>query len=103
MESTQHGFIVVDSQRGNDANAQRDSWTNPFATVSQAFLRIQDDDTVLIYPGSYLETPLEPVDIANLPGGGAPLWLQNRSGVTLRGLGLPEIRITAPGNGLTIE
>lgn len=103
METVQHGFIVVDSPRGNDATARRDSWSKPFATLSRAFPFIEDNDTVLIYPGPYLETPREPLDIAEMPGGGAPLWIKNRRNVTLRGLGLPEIWFAAHGNGLTIE
>ena len=103
MDSIQHGFIVVDSPRGNDATAQRDSWTQSFATVSKAFQLVRDYDTVLIYPGPYMETPLEPVDITDLPGGGAPLWLLNHRCVTIRGIGLPEIWLTAHGCGLSIE
>jgi hypothetical protein len=103
MDTAQHGFIVVDSPRGNDATGQRDSWSSPFATVSKAFQAIQDYDTVFIYPGPYMEQPLEPLDIANLAGGGAPLWLNNRRCVTLKGVGLPTIWFTQQGNGLTIE
>lgn len=103
IETIQHGFIVVDSPRGNDSTARRDSWSNPFATLSQALQVVRDNDVVLIYPGPYLERPLEPTDIAIQTGGGAPLHLQNRRGVTLRGIGRPEVWFTHHGNGLTLE
>lgn len=103
IETVQHGFIVVDSPRGNDATGQRDSWTAPFATLSRAFEFIQDHDTVLIYPGPYMETPAEPVDTWQLAGGGAALWLRDRRSVTLRGVGRPEVWFVKHGNGLTIE
>lgn len=103
IQTVQHGFIVVDSPRGNDATAQRDSWVYPFATVSAAFRAIRDYDTVLIYPGPYQETPLEPLDISVLAGGGAPLWLQNRRSVAIQGIGRPVIWFTSHGNGLCIE
>jgi hypothetical protein len=103
IETVQHGFIVVDSPRGNDSTAKRDSWSNPFATVSAAFREIRDYDTVLIYPGPYQETPLEPLDLSILAGGGAPLWLYNRRSVTIQGLGRPVIWFTAHGNGLCID
>ena len=82
IEIAQHGFIVVDRPRGNDATAQRDSWSNPSPPWA-AFRLIRDYDTVLVYPGPYQEKPLEPFDIAVLPGGGAPL-LAEKSKVRFR-------------------
>src|SRR5512133_1949704 len=103
IETAQHGFIVVDSPRGNDETAQRDSWTNPYATVSKAFKAVQDNDTVLIYPGPYLEKPDPPLDIFRQPGGGAPLWLLGRQGVSICGMGRPTIWFVDHGNGLVLE
>jgi hypothetical protein len=103
MDTVERGYVVVDGARGDDATAQRDSWSRPFATLSEAFKTIQDNDTVLIYPGVYTETPAEPLDILDLPGGGAPLWLRQRRCVALQGIGFPEIHFTAHGNGLAIE
>jgi hypothetical protein len=103
MDMIQHGFVVVDSPRGNDITAERDSWSRPFATVGKAFASLRDYDTLLIYPGPYMEVPLEPVDVLDLQGGGAPLWLRDCRCVTIRGIGMPEIWFTSHGSGLCIE
>jgi hypothetical protein len=103
MDIIQHGFVVVDSPRGNDATAERDSWSQPFATVGKAFESLRDYDTLLIYPGPYMETPQEPVNVLDLEAGGAALVLEDRRCVTIRGIGLPEIWFTSHGSGLAIK
>jgi hypothetical protein len=103
METTQSGYVVVDALRGDDSSAERDSWTQPFATVARAMRVVRDFDTLLVYPGTYKESPEAPLDVSSQPGGGAPLWLKDRRCVTIRGIGMPEICLTGHGCGLTIE
>jgi hypothetical protein len=104
IETNPRGYIVVDSPRGNDETAQRDSWTHPYASLSRALQFVQNNDTVLVYPGPYMETPQEPLyEVYELPGLGAALHLQNLSGVTIRGIGRPVVWFTTHGNGLALE
>lgn len=100
MDMIQRGYLIVDAKRGHDDTAERESYSRPFQTMKAAFSKVENNDTVLVYPGTYTENPIDDPNWWNLPWAGAAFGLYDRHNVTIQGVGRPEIHFTCHANGM---